>query len=172
MDLTAFFKDKTTSSKAKTEILKDWLLQQKIKPNDLINSEQKLNDASNATIMEAFEIYSQDKTIKIDPAIFSFAVIGLEAKAPRLKWESAKVIGNCCNQFINEIYKALPGLIRNSEHSGTVVRWSAAYAIQQIIYLKSSWNNELIPFAESKVLSEENNGVRKKYQEALKLINK
>jgi hypothetical protein len=53
---------------------------------------------------------------------------------------------------------------------GTVVRWSTAFALGQIIKIKSSLNKELIPTAEAICEREEKNSIKKIYLEALKKV--
>ena len=61
-------------------------------------------------------------------------------------------------------------LLVNSEHKGTVVRWATAYALGEILKLKTKLNIELLPTIEAIILREENNGVRKKYIDAIKKL--
>jgi hypothetical protein len=60
---------------------------------------------------------------------FEFAIESLKSDAPRVKWESAKVIANTAHLFPKMLNKAVGNLLINTEHSGTVVRWSAAGAL-------------------------------------------
>lgn len=103
---------------------------------------------------------------------FAFVCDTLTAKAPRVKWESAKVIGNTAALFSDQLDEAIVNLLQNSEHEGTVVRWSAAYALGEIIQLKTALNNELIPAVEAICNREEKNSIRKIYLDALKKASK
>ena len=85
-----------------------------------------------------------------------------------IKWESAKVVGNVAHHYPEKLDEAIGNLLVNSEHAGTVVRWSAAYALSQIIKIKTSRNKELIPTIESICEREEKNSIKKIYLEALK----
>ena len=85
-----------------------------------------------------------------------------------IKWESAKVVGNVSHLYPEKLDEAIGNLLVNSEHAGTVVRWSAAYALSQIIKIKTSRNKELIPTIESICEREEKNSIKKIYLEALK----
>lgn len=53
-------------------------------------------------------------------------------------------------------------------HEGTVVRWSAAFALGETIKLKLPLKKNLIPFAEEIALNEEKNSIKKIYQAAIK----
>ena len=93
-------------------------------------------------------------------------------KAPRVKWESARVIGNIAHLFPAELNKAISNLLTNSEYNGTVVRWASAYALGEILKLKTKHNKDLLPAIESICKREEDNGVKKKYFEAIKKMKK
>lgn len=72
----------------------------------------------------------------IDNKTFAFIIQFLSDKAPRIKWVSAKVIGNCILLFSTHIVFALKHLLKIYEHIGTVVRWGAVNAILQILLKK------------------------------------
>jgi HEAT repeat protein len=95
----------------------------------------------------------------------------LTEKAPRIKWESAKVVGNIAHLYPDKLDEAIKNLLINSEHTGTVVRWSAAFALGQIIKLRTSRNRNLIPAIESICKREEKNSIKKIYIAALKGIS-
>ena len=60
----------------------------------------------------------------------------------------------------------------NMEHPMTVVRWSAAFALGQILKLKTLRNKDLIQAIVSICNKEETNNVRKIYLNALKKAGK
>ena len=91
-------------------------------------------------------------------------------KAPRIKWESAKVVANISHLYPDKLDEAINNLLSNSEHSGTVVRWSAAFALGQIIKIKTSRNKDLISAIESICKREEKNSIKKIYLDALKKV--
>jgi HEAT repeat protein len=101
---------------------------------------------------------------------FDFAVKCLGDKAPRVKWEAAKVIGNIAGLYKTKLDDAINGLLVNTEHSGTVVRWSAAYALSKIIACKTKRNADLIPAIEAIIKREENKAIKKMYAVGLKNI--
>jgi hypothetical protein len=96
----------------------------------------------------------------------------LTAKAPRIKWESAKVIGNTANLFITKLDTPIKNLLVNTEHEGTVVRWSAAFALGEILKLKTKHNKQLLPAIEAICKREEKNSIKKIYLDAMKKIAK
>ena len=96
----------------------------------------------------------------------------MEHKAPRVKWESAKVIKNIAHLYPDKLDKAISNLLTNSEFSGTVVRWSAALALGEILKLKAKQKKDLVPAVEAILRREEDNGIQKIYQRALKAVAK
>ena len=89
-------------------------------------------------------------------------------KAPRVKWESAKVIGNIAHLFPTKLDKVIGNLLTNSENEGTVVRWAAAFALCEILKLNIKLNEELLPALEAICNREEDNAIKKKYLDAIK----
>ncbi|MGV3761952.1 hypothetical protein [Parapedobacter sp.] len=70
--------------------------------------------------------------------------------------------------FPNELDRSIANLLPNTENPGTVVRWATAYALGEILKLKTDANNGLLPVLEILSAKEEDNGVKKKYLDALK----
>lgn len=172
MDISKLLWDKELKSKVKTEILCTWLLAKKIDPNDLISFAETAKDPLKATCIEAFEFATKKRPTIINNTIFQALAHFLTAQAPRVKWESAKVIGNTACLFPGKLDEAIKNLLINSEHKGPVVRWSAAFALGEILKLKTKHNKELIPVIEAICKREEKNSIRKIYLEAIKIIEK
>jgi HEAT repeat protein len=113
--------------------------------------------------------YASGKEPKnINNKCFEFMVNNLTAKAPRIKWECAKVIGNTAHLFRNELDNAIKNLLENTTHEGTVVRWSAAFALGEILKLKTDHNKKLLPKINEICEKEEKNSIRKIYMDAIK----
>jgi hypothetical protein len=89
-----------------------------------------------------------------------------------VKWESAKVIGNIAKLFPTQLDKCVNNLLLNAEKTGTVIRWATAYALAEILKLKTELNKKLLPKVETLCENEEDNGVKKKYLDALKKVKK
>jgi len=68
--------------------------------------------------------------------------------------------------------KKSKNLLINSRYDGTVVRWSAAYALGEILKLKTKHHSMLLKEVEKMVHEEEKNSIRKIYVEAMKNIYK
>ncbi len=166
--IVELFNDKTVKAKAQTETLSSWLLENKITLAELIAFAENAKDSPKATCVEALEFASKQNPTIVDKKSFQFVTGTLTAKAPRIKWESAKVIGNVAHLFKDKLDEAITNLLTNSEYEGTVVRWSAAFALGEIIKLKTKHNKELIPAIEAICNAEEKNSIKKIYLAALK----
>lgn len=170
MDLDKILNDKTVKPKEKTETISRALLDKKITLNNLIKFAKTSKDPVKATCIEAIEFAT-----KIDPGLatsecLNFVSDSLAEKAPRIKWESAKVIGNIASVFPDQLDTAVKNLHINTEHTGTVVRWSAAFALGEIIKTKHKKIKDLIPALEAVCVKEEKNSIKKIYLAAFKKI--
>ncbi len=172
MELGSLFTDQSKKSKEKTGIISQWLSDGTLTIADWIAYAEKAKPPAKATCIEAME-----SATKLDPSIANEAVLNfvtamLADHAPRVKWESAKVIGNIARCFPTKLSQAIVQLLNNTEHPGTVVRWATAYALSEIAVIKTTHQQELLETLEALSKGEENNGVRKKYLEALKKAKK
>jgi HEAT repeat protein len=80
------------------------------------------------------------------------------------------VIGNIAPLYPGKLKEAISNLLINTEHPGTVVRWSAAFALGEIVKMNTTLNKDLVPAIESICKREEKNSIRKIYLAALKKI--
>jgi hypothetical protein len=140
----------------------------KVSVQQLIDAAKAEVDVNKATIIESMEFASKAKPDTINDKGFAFAIESLKSDAPRVKWESAKVIANTAHLFPKLLNKAVGNLLINTEHSGTVVRWSAAGALSKIIQCKTNLNKDLIPAIEAIEKREQDNAIKKIYQQGLK----
>lgn len=168
MQFSELFSDKSLKPKEKTERLCSLLTEKKIKPGELVAFAQSAKDPVKASCIEALEYLAKKEPAAISEPAFDFCIRSLSEKAPRIKWEAARVIGNSIHLFPAKIKTAVPALLDNTEHEGTVVRWSAAYALSQIILLKTAINKTLVPAAEAIIRREEKNSIQKIYLAAIK----
>ena len=164
--------DKSIRAKEKVSTISQLLLNRKISVQQLIDIAETENDTNKATIIESMEYASKTKADIINDNGFEFAIESLESDAPRIKWESAKVIANTAHLFPKLLQKAVTNLLDNTEHPGTVVRWSAAGALSKIIQCKTRVNKELIPAMEAIEKREKDNAIKKIYQQGLKKATK
>ncbi len=166
--IIAIVQNKSIKTKEKVVLLSGLLLDKKITIEELVEKAKSQKDVNKATLIEAMEYASKTNPELINDKAFAFAVQSLKEDAPRVKWEAARVISNTANLFPKQLNKAVVNLLDNTEHSGTVVRWSAATALSKIILLNTPLNKELIPTAAAIIQREEDNAVKKIYQQALK----
>ncbi|MEI6060960.1 MAG: hypothetical protein WCR72_09640 [Bacteroidota bacterium] len=168
MNIAEILQDKLMKPKEKTEMLTMLLSGNTITIDQLINFASSAKDADKASCIEVVEHVSLKTPSIVNQDAFGFVTRSLAEKAPRIKWESARVVGNTAHLFEDQLEAAIRNLLENSEHAGTVVRWSAAYALGQIVKLKLPLNAELVPAVEAIAEREDKNSIRKIYLDALK----
>lgn len=164
--------DKALKGKAKVEAIYHLLLGGTVTVDDLISLAVTLKGSEKGTCIEALEMLSRTEPSLCNSACFHFAVDCLGDKAPRVKWEAAKVVGHLAPYFKPQLTKALPALLKNSEDKGTVVRWSAAYALSAILLCRTKLNGDLKPAMKTILEREHNNGVKKIINAALNKLDK
>ncbi|SRR5258706_9919169 len=172
MTLDELLKDKTIKAKAKVVQIGDWLLNGKLPFDELLAFTETQNGANKATCIEALEYATKKKPDIAAESLLTFVTMTLKEDEPRIKWESAKVIGNIAKLFPTQLTKPIGNLLTNAEHNGTVVRWATAYALAEILKLRTEQNKKLLPKIEALCKKEKDNGVKKKYLEALKKAKK
>jgi len=172
MTIAELLNDKTIKSKEKTETISKWLLDGSMSIDELIVFAEKSKDAVKATCIEAIEYSTKQNPEIADENTFSFITQTLTDQAPRIKWESAKVIANTAHLYTDKLDKAINNLFANSEHEGTVVRWSVAFALGEILKLKTKHNIKLIAAIETICGKEEKGSIKKIYLDAIKKTNK
>ena len=172
MTIEVLLNDKLKKVKEKTKIISKWLLDGSITTDELIVFAEKSKDSEKATCIEAIEYATKQNPAIADENVFSFATLMLTENAPRVKWESAKVIGNIAHLFPTKLDTAIKNLRTNCEYDGTVVRWAAAFALGEIVKLKTKHNTDLLPAIEAICNREQDNGIKKKYLDAIKKTTK
>lgn len=168
MVIESILKDKLLNAKTRTGLLTSELLSNSITIPSLIEFMQRCKDTEKATCLEALEHFTLTQPNGIDDVTFAFVVSCLSADAPRVKWEAARVIANSAAYHKPLLETALPSLLNNAVHPGTVVRWSAATALGAIALAGTSVNETLLPALQNLMENEEKNSIRKIYQQALK----
>jgi hypothetical protein len=172
MTLDELFKDKTIKAKAKVTQIGNWLLNGELTFDELLAFTETQTGANKATCIEALEYATKKKPDIAPESLMIFVTKTLKADEPRIKWESAKVIGNIARLFPTQLTKPIGNLLTNAEHSGTVVRWATAYALAEIVKLKTEQNQKLLPKIEALCKKEKDKGIKKKYLDALKKVKK
>lgn len=112
-------------------------------------------DPVKAACIEALEFATKQNPKVATKKSFEFVSQNVTAKAPKVKWESAKVIANTAHLLTDQLDEAIKNLLQNSEHEGTVVRWSAAIALREILTLRTKHNKNLLPTLEALAEREE-----------------
>lgn len=172
MKIEELLNDKAIKPKEKTETISKWILEDSLSTDELIGFADKAKDPIKATCIEAIEFATKENPNIANEEVFSFVTHTLSAKAPRIKWESAKVIGNIAHLFADNLDETIKKLIENSAFDGTVVRWSAAFALGEILKLKTKHNKTLLGKIETIIDKEEKNSIKKIYLDAIKKMNK
>lgn len=168
MNLTETFKDNSVKPKERTEELSQWLSSNPSKVSEILEFAKLSKDAVKARCIEVVEYATKTKPQVCSPDFFDFVSESLAEKSPAIKREAARVIGNVAKLYPTKIEFALTGLLNNSEHEGTVVRWAAAFAIGEIIKLNTPFNKDLIPVVQAICEREEKNSIQKIYLSAIK----
>ena len=172
MKLDEILNDKTIKQKPKVEAVSKMLLDKKLSVEELIAYAQTANDTLKATCIESLEFASRQNPSIATEKCLKFVSQTLADDAPRVKWESAKVVGNIAHLFPTKLDKAIGNLLTNSEYDGTVVRWAAAFALGEILKLKTKHNKDLLPALEAISIRETDNAIKKKYLDAIKKTKK
>lgn len=122
-------------------------------------------------LIESLEYASQDNPELVVPHL-DFVIGHLGDDSPRIKWECARIIANLASKFSDKTEKAIPLLLKNTKDKGTVVRWSVAFALGEIVKNNFKVEKILLPKIKELVKKESNNGVKNVYLKALKVIEK
>jgi ribosomal 30S subunit maturation factor RimM len=125
--------------------------------------------ADKGNCIEAIELVTEERPETLVPYL-DFIVEQINHDAPRVKWESARAIGNMAKYYSDKLIDAIPKLLMNTTDSGTVVRWSAAQALTEIAKYNSKIRNELIVKFNGILKKEDNAGVKNVYKKALKFL--
>lgn len=168
MNLDALLKDKTIKPKEKTAMICRWILDQSLPIDELLSFAEKQKDPAKASCIEAIAFATRQNPRLADENVLDFVTQALTCKAPRIQWESAKVIGNVAHLFPSKLELPIANLLANTKTSGTVVRWSAAFALGEILKLRTSHNTDLSAAITRICESEEKNSIQKIYRDAIK----
>jgi len=160
-----------TKGKEKVTLLAGKLVEGKSAIKDLVEFCKTAKGGDKGHCVEALTLITEQNP-KMGEYCLAFAMTLLDDKLPRVRWEASHLIGNVAKEFPEQTAKAIPALLANAEHEGTVVRWSTATALSEIAKANPKTRAKLVPFFEDKVQNEENNGVNKIYAKALKVLAK
>ena len=172
MSLAGLLNDKAKKAKEKVVTINKWLLDGSLLTEELIVFAEQANDPQKATCIEAIEFATRQKATIADENVLAFVTKTLTETAPRVKWESAKVVGNIAKHFPTKLTKPISRLLANAKDNGTVVRWATAFALGEILKLKTKHNKDLLPALEVLSNSEQDNAIKKMYLDAIKKTKK
>ena len=170
MSILKLISDESVRAKEKASMLSEMIAEKPAIIPEIIDCAKVLKDSDKAIVLEAFEYISKNNHGLIEKEVLDFASNNLESKASRVKWESAKVIGNTISQFPEKAEEVAPLLLSNTDDDSTVVRWSMAFALSEILKLRLSINKELIPSVTEIMEKEGKASIKKIYSRALKKI--
>ena len=103
------------------------LLEDKTLIPSVIERYVSAKDSDKGMWMETLELVSEQEPKMIMPQL-EFVISQINHKAPRVRWESARLIANIAKDYPDKAAEAIPALLKNTADPGTVVRWSAARA--------------------------------------------
>jgi HEAT repeat protein len=129
------------------------------------------NDKEKGVCLEVLEAVTREHP---DRASDRLAVIIklIDHKAPKVRWESSRIVANLACKFPTGAAAAIPALLANTSDKGTVVRWSAAFALGEIMKHNMKERKALLSRIEAILKREQNSGVRNVYLKAIKSIGK
>lgn len=172
MTINELLNDKTKKAKEKVETISKWLLDGSLPTDELIVFAEQTKDSEKGSCIEAIEFATRQNVNIADENVLAFVSKTLTETAPRVKWESAKVVGNIAKLFPAKLTKPICHLLTNAKDNGTVVRWAAAFALGEILKLKTKHNKDLLPMLEKICNEEQNNAIKKKYLDAIRKAKK
>lgn len=126
-------------------------------------------DVEKGILMEALE-YATEVDPEIVEPVIDIVFECLRSEAPKVKWEAARVVGNIAARFPNQVSRSVPKLLENAKHKGTVVRWSSAFALGEIIKHDEKTRRKLLPEVEKILKREKNSGVKNVYKKAFESL--
>lgn len=169
MDVKAFLADKSLKPKQKTEHLGKLLLANELSVDDLLAFAKTAKDPAKASCIEAIELACQSQPSLVKENQFQYIISCTSSKAPRVKWESAKVIANTAILYKENLDATIVALLDLTNDEGTVVRWSAATALSAILLLKTSHFDALLESMKQICENETQNSIKKIYLKAFKM---
>jgi len=156
-------------SKEKVSLLANKVKKDKKLLDEIIEYFEVGSIAEKGNCIEVMEYVSQDEPELILPFL-GFVIEHLNDDAPKVKWETARVIGNLASKYPDETSKSIENLFLNIKDKGTVVRWSVAFALTEIAKANSKLQKELVLKFNQVMKEEDNNGVKNVYIKALKAL--
>ncbi len=167
MEISTLLNNKTLKPSDKSTFFSNYILNGNYSIDEVINFANKSSNPDKANCIEAFEYATKKQPEIANKELFDFVAENISSTAPRVKWESAKVIGNIAHLFPEQLSKVVPQLLINAKDTSTVVRWSSAFALGEIIKLKTILNAEIIPVVAELIKIEEKPSITKFFELAI-----
>lgn len=130
MTIEEVFEDKTIKAKSKVSTIGTWLLNNEMSIEELLAYLVKQKAKDKATCIEAVEYATKVSPAIADQNLLIYVTEALKDNEPRVKWESAKVIGNVAKLYSNHLDKAIHNLLLNAENTGQL------FVGQQLMHLQ------------------------------------
>jgi hypothetical protein len=165
------FSDKQLKGKAKTNALVAALEKGTFSVAILAQYGEQAKEPLKVACLEALEHVSKTNPARVGERAFLFAVESLSSQNPSVKREAGRLIANTAAVHAHCLPKAIAGLKQNAINPGTVVRWSAALALGEILKVGSPLNRTLVPEVKKLMEKEEKESIRKLYHKALKSLS-
>lgn len=156
-------------SKEIVKLLAETLKREEKLINELIQYFENRSIAEKGNCIEAIEYVTKEKPEFAENCL-EFIIEHINDKAPRVRWEACRIIGNVAQRFPDKVKKAIPKLLENTRDKVTVVRWSAAFALTEIARSSSEMEKHLTPEFNKIMKRETNNGVKNIYLKYLKNV--
>ncbi len=170
MSLLNLIRSSDQQPKSLAESISLALLQDPHLLDELAVSLEEGDKVEKGILMEAVEFATKTTPSLVNSQIDLIARY-LDDPAPKVKWEAARIMANVASIFPIKITGAIPQLLLNTKDPGTVVRWSAAYALCEIAKHNLKVRPELMNHFNHIIKTERNSGVRNVYIRAVKAIN-
>lgn len=172
MDIASILEDKTQKSTEKRKAIASAIKENVFIEEALETSCNALNEKQITVVMEAIEEITREESSHNNLYFLTFAKRYISTNNNSLKREAARVIGNLAGHYSNQMADVIPILLENAKDSGTVIRWSGAYALARIVclpeYAVTSLYEKLTELCES----EDDNGIKNQYLGGLKKAKK
>lgn len=170
MTLEELFADKSLKAKDRSAVLQRMLEAGDVKQPALVTFAASAKGPVKATCLEGLEYMTKAKPAYLNEGALDFCLSALADKEPRVKWEAARVLGNTIHRFPKRAEEAMDALLPQASHEGTVVRWSAAFALGQLIAMGTPVNKTLVTKVAAIAKGEEKDSIRKIYEAAMKKV--
>jgi hypothetical protein len=171
-NLLELLSNKSIKPKAKTVEIALQINSGLLQPSSVFDLLEKVSASQKSRLLESIELASKTHPEMVTQVLFNKTVDLLLSSEPAIKRECGRIIANTAHLFPKKLNKATNHLLDNCRHEGTVVRWSAALALGEILKLKGTGHEELAKAISLLAEMETNTGVKNNYLKAMKSIEK